>query len=177
MNLKIFGYCAVKTLTGRPPRGTSDSDFEDLIHFSMSDCIRSLPNIIDGLKPSQRKVLYCCFKRNLVGNEIRVAQLSGYVSEHGAYHHGEMSLNGTIVNLAQDFVGSNNINLLDPVGQFGTRVGGGKDAGQPRYIQTRLMPYTNIIFDKKDTPLYRFNQDDDKKDVEPVFYVPIIPMM
>ena len=150
---------------------------QDLAHFSMSDCNRSIPSVIDGFKPSQRKVMYSCFKRNLVGNEIRVAQLAGYVSEHGAYHHGEMSLNGTIVNLAQDFVGSNNINLLDPVGQFGTRVGGGKDAGQARYIQTKLMKVSNIIFNKKDNTLYKFNTDDDGKNVEPEYYAPIIPML
>ena len=87
--------------------------------------------MIDGFKPSQRKVLFGCLKRNLIENEIKVAQLAGYVSEHSAYHHGEASLCGTIVNMAQNFVGSNNINLLEGVGQFGTRVLGGKDAGQP----------------------------------------------
>ena len=45
-----------------------------------------------------------------------MAQLAGYVSEHAAYHHGEASLAGTIVGLAQDFVGSNNVNLLVPSG-------------------------------------------------------------
>ena len=51
-----------------------------------------------------------------------MAQLSGYVSEHAAYHHGEASLQSTIVGMAQSFVGSNNINLLAPKGQFGTRL-------------------------------------------------------
>lgn len=90
----------------------------ELIHFSNADNIRSLPHLIDGLKPSQRKILYSCFKRNL-RDEIRVAQLAGYVSEHAAYHHGEASLNSTIVGMAQNFVGSNNINLLKPAGQHG----------------------------------------------------------
>ena len=90
----------------------------ELIHFSNADNIRSLPHLMDGLKPSQRKILYSCFKRNLK-EEIRVAQLAGYVSEHAAYHHGEASLNSTIVGMAQNFVGSNNINLLKPMGQFG----------------------------------------------------------
>ena len=75
---------------------------------------------MDGLKPSQRKVLFACFKRKL-RREIKVAQLAGYVSEHSAYHHGEAALTGTIVGMAQDFVGSNNVNLLAPCGQFGTR--------------------------------------------------------
>lgn len=149
---------------------------DDLKHFSVSDNVRSIPNIIDGLKPSQRKVLYCCKKRNLTSKEIRVAQLAGYVSEHGAYHHGEMSLHGTIINMAQDYMGSNNINLLDPIGQFGTRIMGGKDSAQPRYIHTKLMPITNMIFNKLDEPIYKYNKDDGVN-IEPEYYVPIIPMV
>ena len=64
---------------------------DELIHFSNADNLRSLPHILDGFKPSQRKVIYGCFKRNL-RSEIKVAQLAGYVSEHTAYHHGEASL-------------------------------------------------------------------------------------
>ena len=131
----------------------------DLIHFSNSDNIRSIPSVIDGLKPSQRKILYCCFKKNLK-TEIRVAQLAGYVSENGAYHHGEASLQGAIVNMAQDYVGSNNINLLQPIGQFGTRLQGGKDAAQSRYIHTMLSQVTDNIFDKRDNPLLKYNDDD-----------------
>ena len=78
---------------------------------------------MDGLKISQRKILFSAFKKNLA-KEIKVAQFSGYVSEHSGYHHGEASLNGAIVGMAQDFVGSNNINLFLPNGQFGTRLAG-----------------------------------------------------
>ena len=60
---------------------------KELIHFSNADNIRSIPSIVDGLKPSQRKILYACFKRNLK-SEIKVAQLAGYVAEHSLYHHG-----------------------------------------------------------------------------------------
>ncbi len=88
---------------------------KELILFSVADCERSIPNMCDGLKPGQRKILFSCFKRKLKG-EIKVAQLVGYVAEHSAYHHGEMSLSSTIVNLAQSFVGANNINLLLPIG-------------------------------------------------------------
>ena len=90
----------------------------EMIHFSIYDNERSIPNGVDGLKISLRKILFAAFKRNLK-SEIKVAQFAGYVSEHSAYHHGEASLNGAIVNMAQDFVGSNNINLLEPHGQFG----------------------------------------------------------
>ena len=149
---------------------------KDLIHFSNSDNIRSIPSVFDGLKPSQRKIMYCSFKRNLTKKEIKVAQLSGYVSENGAYHHGETSLQGTIVNLAQTFVGSNNINLFDPVGQFGTRLQGGKDSGQPRYIMTKLTPLTQLLYNKSDNPLYIYLEDDGMQ-VEPEYYLPIIPMI
>lgn len=60
----------------------------ELIHFSMYDNIRSIPSVVDGVKPGQRKVLFCCFKRNL-REELKVVQLGGYVAEHSAYHHGE----------------------------------------------------------------------------------------
>jgi hypothetical protein len=103
-------------------KGVKYSEFvnQELILFSKSDCERSIPHVMDGFKPSQRKVLFACFKRKLK-EEIKVAQLAGYIGEHSAYHHGEASLHGTIINMAQSFCGSNNVNLLSPNGQFGTR--------------------------------------------------------
>jgi hypothetical protein len=67
---------------------------KEMIHFSHADNIRSIPSVIDGLKPSQRKVLYACFKRKLTA-EIKVAQLTGFCAEVTAYHHGESSLQST----------------------------------------------------------------------------------
>lgn len=147
----------------------------ELIHFSNADNIRSLPHLIDGLKPSQRKILYSCFKRNLK-DEIRVAQLAGYVSEHAAYHHGEASLNGTIIGMAQNFVGANNINLLKPVGQFGSKLLGGADAASPRYIHTYLENIISKIFRKEDTCLLKYI-DDDGELVEPEYYLPVVPLL
>ena len=144
-------------------------------HFSNSDCLRSIGSVVDGLKVSQRKILYSCFKRKLY-SEIRVAQLSGYVSEHAAYHHGEASLQGAIVGMAQDFVGSNNINLLQPNGQFGTRIMGGSDAASARYIHTQLSPITDLIYPKDDFPLLDYINDDGLL-VEPKWYCPILPMV
>ena len=156
---------------------TTMSAFVDneLVLFSHADNIRSIPSLVDGLKPSQRKVLYACFKRKLINNEIKVAQLAGYVSEHTAYHHGEASLQSTITNMAQDFVGSNNLPLLYPSGQFGTRLQGGKDAASPRYIFTKLMPAARKLFPVEDDPLLMY-RDDDGFVVEPMNYVPVIPM-
>lgn len=147
----------------------------ELIHFSNADNIRSLPHLMDGLKPSQRKILYSCFKRNL-REEIRVAQLAGYVSEHAAYHHGEASLNSTIIGMAQNFVGSNNINLLKPVGQFGSRLMGGKDSASPRYIHTYLEEIVSKIFRKEDANLLTY-VDDDGELVEPEYYLPVVPLL
>jgi len=148
---------------------------KEIIHFSKYDCDRSIPNLMDGLKVSQRKILFSAFEKNLV-NEIKVAQFSGYVSEHSGYHHGEASLNGAIVHMAQDFVGSNNINLLMPNGQFGTRLQGGKDSASERYIFTKLNMLTRFIFKKSDDAILKY-LDDDGTPVEPIFYVPIIPMV
>ena len=148
----------------------------ELINFSIADLERSIPNLMDGFKPSQRKVLYGCIKRNLY-SEIKVAQLSGYISEHTSYHHGEVSLQGTIINMAQDYVGSsNNINLLEPIGMFGTRLSGGKDSGSPRYIFTRLMPITKVLFNSDDNELLEY-LDDDGVTIEPKYYIPLIPML
>ena len=153
------------------------SDFvnKELIHFSNYDLHRSLPHIMDGLKPSQRKILFSCFKRNLK-SEIRVAQLAGYVSEHSGYHHGEESLNGAIIAMAQNFVGSNNVHLLQPNGQFGTRILGGKDAGSPRYLHTVLSDITHKIFVQHDENILEYMNDDGLL-VEPRYYAPIIPFV
>lgn len=156
-------------------RKVSLQDFVDkeLIHFSSSDNNRSIPSMIDGFKPSQRKILYGTIKKNIKG-EIKVAQLANYVSEKTAYHHGETSLTGTIVKMAQDFVGSNNINFLYPSGQFGTRLQGGKDAAAARYIFTKLQDITRTIFHPDDEPLLK-NVEEDGEIVEPEYYVPVVP--
>jgi DNA topoisomerase-2 len=148
---------------------------KELIHFSKYDCDRSIPNLMDGLKISLRKILFAAFKKNLNG-EIKVAQFSGYVSEQSCYHHGEASLNQAIKGLAQNFVGSNNINLLFPSGQFGTRIQGGDDAASERYIFTRLEKITRIIFPVVDDNILKYLNDDGTL-VEPIFYAPIIPMI
>ena len=147
---------------------------DEMIHFSKYDCDRSIPNTMDGLKISLRKILYSAFKKNLK-TEIKVAQFSGYVSEHSGYHHGEASLNAAIVGLAQNFVGSNNINLFEPNGQFGTRLQGGKDSASERYIFTQLNKLARLIFRSEDDAVLTY-LDDDGQSVEPIYYVPIIPM-
>jgi len=147
----------------------------ELIHFSKYDCDRSIPNLMDGLKISLRKIIYSAFKMNLQ-TEIKVAQFSGYVSKEACYHHGEASLNAAIVGMAQNFVGSNNINLLMPNGQFGTRLQGGKDSASERYIFTQLNGITRTLFPAEDDHILEYLNDDGTL-VEPIFYAPIIPMV
>lgn len=148
----------------------------DLIHFSNDDNSRSIPSLVDGFKPSQRKILYGAALRGLDKDEVKVAQLAGFVSDKAAYHHGEASLMGAIIGMAQNFVGSNNINVLKPNGQFGSRLRGGKDAASPRYIWTMFEALTSKIFMQIDYPILN-QQDDDGLPIEPENYAPIIPMI
>lgn len=149
-----------------------DSDF---IMFPIDDCKRSIPSIMDGFKQSQRKILYACFLRKLSGL-LKVSQLAGYVAEKSNYHHGEQNLYETITKMANEFVNSNNIPLLFRDGQFGSRSEGGKDAANARYIRTRLEEITRYIFPEEDDNLLE-RVVDDGDIVEPVYYVPIIPMV
>ena len=150
----------------------------ELIKFSINDCKRSIPNGIDGLKESQRKIIYAVKKRNLKysGKSLKVQQLGGYVAEHTNYHHGEGNLYDTIVKLANEFPGTNNIPLLYRDGMFGTRLEGGKDAASPRYIFTKMEPLTPLIYRDEDDVLLE-KVIDDGDEVEPKFYVPILPMI
>lgn len=147
---------------------------EELILFSREDCERSIPSLMDGFKPGQRKIMYACFKRDLKG-EIKIAQLAGYVLENCAYHHGEVSLYSTMIGMAQNFVGANNLNLLEPVGNFGSRDQGGKDAAAARYIFTSLSPLTRYIFHPDDDQVLEYCEDEGMK-IEPKWYAPCIPM-
>ncbi len=161
----------------RNERIVTVSDFinYELSHFSTDDCARSLPNIMDGLKPSQRKIMYVALK-HAVKNEMKVGQLGPKVSELTDYHHGEQSLMGAIIGMAQDYVGSNNINLLMPIGAFGSRLAGGSDAASPRYIFTKINPVASKLFDNRDSSLLKHLESDGTQ-IEPEWYAPVLPMV
>jgi DNA topoisomerase-2 len=171
--LKAYDNTALVPTGNKVPY--ADFIHKDLIHFSYYNLERSIPSMMDGLKTSQRKILFAAFKRNLK-DEIRVAQFAGYVSEHTGYHHGEASLNETIVGMAQTFMGSNNIPWLVPQGQFGTRIQGGKDAASPRYIHTYLQPRVRKLIREEDMDVLKY-RDDDGLPVEPEWYAPVLPML
>jgi len=147
---------------------------KQMIKFSIEDCARSIPHVIDGFKEGQRKIIYTCFEKNLVHNEIKVAQLSGSVAEYTDYKHGENNLCETIINLAQKFVGSNNLTLLDDIGMFGSSFEGGNDNASPRYIFTKLKPIAKLIFRPEDRCILEHNIDEGKE-VEFKYYIPILP--
>jgi DNA topoisomerase II len=148
---------------------------KELLAYSVHSVERAVPSIVDGLKPGQRKILAACFKRNLK-ESVKVSQLVGYIGENMEYHHGEKALQDTIVGMAQNYVGSNNINLLFPDGQFGSRFYGGNDAASARYIFTRLEKLTRAIFRSEDEGILE-KQYEDNHEIEPVYYAPIIPMI
>jgi DNA topoisomerase-2 len=173
-------YNDVEIVSKNPIQLLEISNFLDreMIKFSIDDCKRSIPCIMDGFKESQRKILYATLLKNLKnsGKTMKVAQLAGFVAEKTNYHHGEQCLFETITKLAHDFVGSNNIPLLFRDGQFGGRISGGKDAANARYIYTKLDILTRFIFRQEDDDMLVHLYDDGDK-VEPVYFVPIIPMI
>ena len=159
-------------------RAVNYTDFvnKELVLFSNMDNERSIPSLVDGFKPGQRKVFFTCLLKRIFNKEIKVAQLAGAVGEKSAYHHGEASLMGTIIGLAQNYIGSNNLNILEPHGQFGTRLQGGKDSASPRYINTKLSPLTRHVFNENDDHILEYLTDDNQR-IEPEWYIPIIPMV
>ncbi|CAO3644648.1 unnamed protein product [Mucor fragilis] len=148
---------------------------QELMLFSMANNIRTIPSMVDGFKPGQRKVFFGACKRGK-NTEVKVAQFANYVAGLTQYHHGESTIASTVINMAQDFVGSNNINLLVPAGQFGTRHEGGKSAASPRYLFTRLHKIARLMFHPDDDELLNYLIEENKP-IEPEWYMPILPMI
>ena len=149
---------------------------DELIKFFHDDCKRSIPSALDGLKESQRKIVYAAKKCNLKSGDTKVAQFGADVAKHTNYHHGEENLFKTIIKMAQSFPGSNNVPLFAELGRFGTRLEGGEDAASPRYIKTNVVPEFNNLFNPLDDALLDMREDDGDL-VEPYHYVPTIPLL
>jgi DNA topoisomerase-2 len=147
---------------------------DELRMFSTYDNVRSIPSVIDGLKPSQRKSIFGMLKRGENADEIRVETAANHVTAVSDYHHGATSLVGTIAKMAQTFAGSNNINLFMPNGQFGSRLDPTPGAG--RYIYTELSKSFRAIFKKEDDVILQHLYSDEMQ-IEPVHYFPILPMI
>jgi DNA topoisomerase-2 len=153
---------------------------EELVTYSAAAVVRAIPSICDGFKPSQRKVLFACREAKFT-SETGLVEVCGDVMKRSAYHHGPAAIEQCIVKMAQNFVGSNNINLLSPHGQFGNRVGSNKhqtiggNAAAARYIRTKLNPITEYIYRPEDDAILNYLKDGSKS-IEPQWYIPIIPM-
>jgi DNA topoisomerase-2 len=158
-----------------PSVRVSDFVTEVYILYARASLVRAIPNVVDGLKPSQRKIVHTLLADG-GGDEIKVALLAAKVALKTNYHHGEVSLASAIVHLAHDFVGSTNLNLLEPIGQLGTRLLGGKDAASPRYIFTKLSEVAKFAFDPRDLPLLTTIVEEGQT-VEPKFYLPVVPLV
>lgn len=158
----------------------------EFIQYSIADLHRSLPRLMDGLKVTQRKVLWSAFlkwcsegkpekgfKKTL--DEVKLVQFGAFAMEKTNYHHGDKSMTDTILTMIQDFVGMNNLPYFTKKGQFGTRKHGGADAAASRYPNTYPEWWIPYVFRKEDIPLLKL-VNDEGKDVEPETFFPIIPM-
>ena len=172
---KTLEYDAEEEQSNRIANGLNITEYinKDVAEFSRYNLEISIPSIMDGFKPSQRKILFTAFKKNVTNPEgIKVAQLGPMVAQLTAYKHGENNLMDTIINLAQDFTGSNNINFLKPIGQFGSRYNNA--AASPRYIYTALNEVTRKIFRPEDDAILKYIEDEGMS-IEPEYYIPVIP--
>jgi DNA topoisomerase-2 len=145
----------------------------DVCNYASYDNYRKIGSCIDGLKPSSRKCIYTVLKNNITTPK-KVSQLKSDAASQTQYLHGDQSLEGVFVSLAQDFAGSNNIPLLKREGTFGTRLIPSAAAG--RYIFTCKEDYLDYIFRKEDEPVL-IQQIFEGEVIEPKFYVPIIPLL
>jgi DNA topoisomerase-2 len=142
--------------------------------FSLADNIRSIPTITDGLKPSQRKAVYGMQLRGETAGEIQVERVAAQIAADTDYHHGTTSMESTIIGMANNYTGTNNINLFEPSGQFGSRLT--KSAAASRYIFTKMSKNFRMVYKKEDDSILE-NIIVDGEKIEPKTYVPLIPMV
>lgn len=147
---------------------------KELVQHGLADNRRSIASVIDGLKPSQRKILHVLLERPK--GECKVAQLAALVAQNTAYHHGERSMVQTMVAMAQPWMGANNIALLKPNGMFGSRHDVRTEHSAERYIFTERHSIAPILFPSADSCVLKYAEDDGQL-VEPTFFVPIIPFV
>ena len=131
---------------------------------------RAIPSVVDGFKPTQRKIIHISNQIWRTGNEknLKVFQLAGKVASDAFYHHGNQSLENAIITMAQKF--KNNSPLLDEVGQFGSLRS--PQAGAPRYIGTKLNTNFKLLY--KDFDLLEYKEEEGES-IEPKYFLPVIP--
>lgn len=152
-------------------KDTTDFFNTEYVNYASYDNIRKIPSLVDGLKNSARKIIWYSLKKNLK-NEVKVSQLDSKVAEETEYLHGSMA--GVIINLAQNYVGTNNMNLMMPEGNFGTRLI--PEASAARYIYSygskELFEQLNI----SDNNILE-HQEFEGHQIEPKFLLPKLPLL
>lgn len=146
---------------------------DELVDYASYSTLRMISSAIDGMKNSHRKVVATVSARN-ISKESKVSQLASQVAQDQEYLHGDVSLQGVIVNLAANYLGTNNMNMLEPAGNFGTRFT--PEASAPRYIYTHKSKYFDYLFNKDDTEIL-IKQTFEGHKIEPKFYLPSLPML
>ena len=146
---------------------------EEYLQSASYQSYRTISSYVDGFKNGARKIIYTVDKHNIT-SDIKVSQLGSKVAEETSYLHGEQSLYGTIVSLAQTFAGSNNLNMLQPEGNFGNRFI--QEAAAGRYIYTKKSKYFDLILHRDDRNVL-INQVFEGEQIEHKYYVPIIPLI
>lgn len=159
----------------------------ELVKFGHLGLRRAIPSAMDGFKDCQRKAIWGAFKiwsdghygvlkpGNTKYRELKVARFAAKTAEITMYHHGEVSLGNAIIAMAQDFPGSNNLAYFTQDGQFGTRETGGKDAADPRYVETRPEHLLAYLIRAEDLEILELKEDEGEV-IEPKFFVPILPL-
>ncbi len=148
----------------------------DVKEFQRDNIIRKLPHMMDGMVPSRRKVFFVGrMNKGMASKEIKVVNFTGEVISKANYHHGDASLSGTIIKMCQNFVGARNLPLMIGVGNYGSRLKGGSDAGSPRYIFIKYnKKLGDALFPPQDDFLLPYTFDDGVRS-EPEYYIPILP--
>jgi len=160
---------------GQPSLTVTDFLQKDLIHYSMYSNFRGIASAIDGLTPSRRKAIFY-FLSNKGNPEIKVAQAAAGTAMKTMYLHGENSLVESIVGLAQEHVGTNNVALLMPLGQFGSRLDPPGTHAAARYIFSKVSNITRAIFPKADDDVLEYRTEEGQS-VEPTHYCGVVPLI
>lgn len=152
-------------------KSTTDFFNTEYVNYASYDNVRKIPSLVDGQKNAARKILWYSLKKNLK-NEIKVSQLDSKVAEETEYLHGSMA--GVIVNLAQDYIGTNNINMMMPEGNFGTRLV--PEASAARYIYSYG---SKDLFEQLNTDDNEIleHQEFEGHQIEPKFLLPKLPLL
>ena len=131
---------------------------------------RAIPSVIDGFKPTARKVAFVADQVWKKGDEkpMKVFQIAGRVAATAFYHHGNASLEATIIGMAQDF--KNSMPIFQGIGQFGSLRS--PEAGAPRYVGVKFNKNFRLLY--KDFELVD-PQYEEGEEIEPRFFLPIIP--